>query len=379
MSGIEPSDPRGMVGTLLCGRYRLVRHLASGGMGEVWAATDEELGRSVAVKLLHDHLAGNPELVARFRREARAAARVQHPGIVTVHDTCSSDGREAIVLQLIDGPTLRTYLDRSGPLPDEAVITIGRSVTEALEVAHRAGLVHRDIKPANILFGPDRAMLTDFGVAKALDEADHTTTGTVLGSVRYLSPEQVEGTPPDGRSDVYSLGVVLYECATGSTPWVGDTAAATALARLDQPLVPSRALNPSISPALDALITRCLARRPEDRFATAGDLVVAFDAVASGAVPLTPEQASDLTVAVDATPRPPAATDATVAAGGPRPTPGSGEFDGFDDDPGFDPQPEWARRSCAGPLLIGTLIVVAVAVAVVLVANTAMWQSVTGG
>jgi serine/threonine-protein kinase len=201
----------------------------------------------------------------------------------------------------------------------------------------------------------------------------------VLGSVRYLSPEQVEGTPPDGRSDVYSLGVVLYECATGSTPWVGDTAAATALARLDQPLVPPRALNPSISPALDALITRCLARRPEDRFATAGDLVVAFDAVASGAVPLTPEQASDLTVAVDATPRPPAATDATVAAGGPRPTPGSGEFDGFDDDPGFDPQPEWARRSCAGPLLIGTLIVVAVAVAVVLVANTAMWQSVTGG
>jgi serine/threonine-protein kinase len=368
-----------MVGTLLCGRYRLVRHLASGGMGEVWAATDEELGRNVAVKLLHDHLAGNPELVARFRREARAAARVQHPGIVTVHDTCSSDGREAIVLQLIDGPTLRTYLDRSGPLPDEAVITIGRSVTEALEVAHRAGLVHRDIKPANILFGPDRAMLTDFGVAKALDEADHTTTGTVLGSVRYLSPEQVEGTPPDGRSDVYSLGVVLYECATGSTPWVGDTAAATALARLDQPLVPPRALNPSISPALDALITRCLARRPEDRFATAGDLVVAFDAVASGAVPLTPEPDSDLTVAVDATPPPPGATDATVATGGPSPTPGPGEFDEFDDDPGFDPQPEWARRSCAGPLLIGTLIVVAVAVAVVLVANTAMWQSLTGG
>lgn len=379
MTDVGSSAEGGLAGTVLCGRYRLVRHLASGGMGEVWVATDEDLGRQVAVKLLHEHLAGNPDLVARFRREARAAARVQHPGIVTVHDSCSDSGREAIVLQLVEGPTLRAYLDRVGRLPDDAVVTIGRSVAEALEVAHQAGLVHRDIKPANILFGPDRAMLTDFGVAKALDEADHTATGTVLGSVRYLSPEQVEGRVPDGRSDLYSLGIVLYECSTGSVPWVADSSAATALARLDQPLTPPRSLNPAISPDLEAVIIRCLARRPEDRFASAGALLAALTSV--GTVPPTAPGATadhEATVITEVAEPAPSPDDRTISP--------LDQWDeegppGFDDDDGgtFNAQPEWARRSCAGPLLIGTLILLAIAVMVVLVANTGLWQSVTGG
>jgi serine/threonine-protein kinase len=272
---------------VLCGRYALERHLASGGMGEVWQATDTELGRRVAVKLLHPHLSGDPDVVARFRREARAAARLHHPAIVAVYDTCNDAGREAIVLQLIDGPSLRQYLDRVGRLSDDQTITIATSVAEGLGVAHAAGLVHRDIKPANILFGDQRAMVTDFGVAKALDEVDTTTTGTLLGSVRYLCPEQVEGTTPDGRGDLFSLGVVLYECVTGTTPWQGSTAAATALARLDQPLVPPGQLNPAMSAGLDHVITTLLARSPDDRYPNAAALVQALHALSgNAAVPM---------------------------------------------------------------------------------------------
>lgn len=281
--GGQPDPPTGPSDTsvVLCGRYVLERHLASGGMGEVWQATDTDLGRRVAVKLLHPHLSGDPDVVARFRREARSAARLHHPSIVAVYDTCNDAGREAIVLQLIDGPSLRQYLDRVGRLTDSQAITIAVSVAEGLGVAHAAGLVHRDIKPANILFGDQRAMVTDFGVAKALDEVDATTTGTLLGSVRYLSPEQVEGVTPDGRSDLYALGVVLYECLTGSTPWQGSTPAATALARLDQPLVPPGQLNPSMSAGLEHVVTTLLARSPDDRYPTAAALIQALQALTS--------------------------------------------------------------------------------------------------
>ena len=290
--GGQPGTPDAPAGApvVLCGRYVLERHLASGGMGEVWQASDTDLGRRVAVKLLHPHLSGDPDVVARFRREARAAARLHHPSIVAVYDTCNDGGREAIVLQLIDGPSLRQYLDRVGRLTDAQAITIATSVAEGLGVAHAAGLVHRDIKPANILFGDQRAMVTDFGVAKALDEVDATTTGTLLGSVKYLSPEQVEGTTPDGRGDLYSLGVVLYECLTGTTPWQGSTPAATALARLDQPLVPPGQLNPSMSAGLEHVITTLLARSPNDRYPDAAALVAALHALtgASGAPPPPP-------------------------------------------------------------------------------------------
>lgn len=286
-------------GGLLCDRYRLEHQVAHGGMGEVWQATDTLLQRQVAVKLLHPHLRDDPAVAARFRREARAAARLHHPAIVPVYDICSTPDGDAIILQFIEGPTLRHYLDRAGRLTNEQAMTVGCSVADALWAAHQADIVHRDVKPANILFGPDRAMLTDFGVAKALDEADHTATGTMLGSVRYLSPEQVEGGGIDGRSDIFSLGVVLYECVTGTTPWTGDGPTAVALARLGQPAGDPRQHNPDVTPQLAATIGTCLQRDPDDRFPDAAALAVALGA--SGVQPPPPNMASPQTDPTSAT------------------------------------------------------------------------------
>ncbi|MET0159030.1 MAG: protein kinase, partial [Acidimicrobiales bacterium] len=221
-------------GTLLAGRYRFERRIAVGGMAEVWEAVDQVLDRPVAIKVLHPHLAGDQNFVDRFRREAIAAARLTHPSIVAIYDTHSSDGDEAIVMELVRGISLRKHLDDHGPLPAGEAVDIGARVAEALESAHRAGLVHRDIKPANILLCDDkRVMVADFGIAK-LTDADHTSEGTVLGTAKYLAPEQVSGTAVDARTDLYSLGIVLYEMVCGRVPFSGDTDTATVLARLHQ-------------------------------------------------------------------------------------------------------------------------------------------------
>lgn len=362
----------GIGGTLLCGRYRLDAPLASGGMGQVWRATDLSLNRPVAVKLLHDHLGADPALVERFQREARAAARLNHPGIVAVHDTCSHDGRWAIVLQLVEGPTLRTYLDRVGRLSPAQTVTLGRAVAEALASAHDAGIVHRDIKPANILLGPRQAMVTDFGVAKALDDTDHTATGSVLGSVRYLAPEQVRGEVPDGRGDLFSLGVVLYECLSGTVPWQGTTPAATALARLDAPPPP---LDSDVGGALAAVVTRCLATDPAARFPDGRQLATALsDAldhpnriITSDTDPTevtTWGDRSDHTEVV-------AMTTTHRAAD----LPSRFEQDFGEDDVGDDLDEEpaaWTglgRRGCGGPVALVAVLAAAVAVIVALLAG----------
>ena len=382
----QPYDPV-TTGAVLAGRYRLDTHVAKGGMGEVWKATDLELDRTVAVKLLHPHLGDDPIVVTRFRREARAAARLHHPAIVPVYDICSHGGRDAIVLQFIDGPTLRHYLDRVGILTDEQAVTVVSSVADALTVAHRAGIVHRDIKPANILFGPDRAMLTDFGVAKAVDDVDHTATGTLLGSVRYLSPEQVEGTATDGRSDIYSLGVVLYECVTGTTPWLGPNPTATALARLEGPLIPPGDHNPAVSPQLAAVITTCLARNPNDRFADATALRSALQSVEQSTLQSTLQSTP---ADVDATHHD--GTDATSVIGSPaaeadndhvdddpftRQPVGEGPFDDGpfdDDDEGVPP----ARVTPLRPLLPVLAVLAAVAVIVALLIDIDVVNTLLG-
>jgi tRNA A-37 threonylcarbamoyl transferase component Bud32 len=274
----HPTPPSSFqAGRLIVGRYRLEQRIASGGMAEVWQAADEVLGRQVAVKILHPHLAADDTFVARFRSEAIAAARLHHPGIVAIYDTGHEHDAEAIVMELVRGRTLRQEIDQRGFLEPAEVVRIGAEVADALAAAHRAGVVHRDIKPANILMCPDdRVMVTDFGIAKIRDDPDLTQTGTMLGTVKYLAPEQVRGEQVDGRSDVYALGIVLFEALCARPPFVGDSPAATALARLNQPCPRPRTLRPTIPAGLDAVIIRCLQLAPADRYRSAEDLRAAL-------------------------------------------------------------------------------------------------------
>ncbi len=229
---------------LLAKRYRLDRRLAHGGMSEVWVATDTILDRQVAVKLLKASLADDPVVVERFRREAVAAAGLNHPYIVSIYDTVEDRGREAVVMELVPGRSLRGLLDRSRPhSASTRRSVIGRAVAAALDHAHQSGLVHRDVKPGNVLVTPEgRVKLTDFGIAKAVESRhdDLTAENVMMGTAKYLSPEQVLGFPLDGRADLYSLGLVLYECLTGKVPFTGATDGAIAIARLQRDPTPIR-------------------------------------------------------------------------------------------------------------------------------------------
>ncbi len=262
----------------LGGRYQLISPIASGGMAQVWRAQDLSLVRAVALKILHPHLATDQAFVARFRREAIASARLSHQSIVAVYDTLSEGGIEAIVMELIEGRTLRDVLDDAGVLPPGDVIDVGVQISDALDEAHRAGIVHRDIKPANIMVSADRRiMVTDFGIAKAQKDADLTHTGTLLGTAKYLAPEQVAGEPVDARADIYALGIVLFEAATGNPPFLADTDAATALARLQNEPPRCRHRKPSVPVGLDEAIAKSMARNPDERF----DRALAFKAALS--------------------------------------------------------------------------------------------------
>ena len=262
-------------GRLLGGRYRLQREIARGGMAAVWQAQDTLLERAVALKLLHPHFADDPEFLERFRREARAAASLSHPNIVSVYDV-GEDGQTRtpfIVMELVDGESLKDRIRRAAPLPDQDVREIGAAIATALEYAHRRGIIHRDVKPQNVLLGEDgRPRLTDFGIAQALASSGLTRTGAVMGSVHYLAPELIRGRPATPASDVYGLGAVLYEMATGRVPFSGETDMAVALAHVEQTPAAPRALNGHIAPDLEQAILRTLAKDPEQRFASAGEL-----------------------------------------------------------------------------------------------------------
>ena len=289
-----------LTGRLLAGRYRLNQPIASGGMAQVFEATDETLSRRVAVKILHPHLARDPGFVQRFRAEAVSAARLTHPSIVSVYDTVVDAEINAIVMELVKGTTLRADIDAHGPLQLAAVLAIGTQVADALSAAHAAGLVHRDVKPANILLSADgRVLVADFGIAKAAQGGDHTEDGAMVGTAKYLAPEQVQGHPVDPRTDVYALGIVLYEALTGVAPFQGDTDTATAIARLTNDPVRPRQLRPDIPEAVEAVIGRALARRPEDRFPTAAAMRAAL--MAAGA---DPSKARAVAQAAVATARP---------------------------------------------------------------------------
>ena len=253
---------------MLAGRYRLERRLAQGGMAEVWVATDISLDRKVALKWLKPSLASDPVVAERFRREAIAVAGLTHPNIVAVHDVFEDRGRQAVVMQLVDGKSLRQLLDVQTRLSPELTIHIGTCVASALDAAHHAGFVHRDVKPGNILVTPDgRVLLTDFGIAKGLDTPgdDLTSDNVMMGTAKYLSPEQVRGRKLDGRADLYSLGLVLYECLAGRVPFLGETDADTALARLQRDPTDLGRLRPTLPRGLVNLVHRLLARNPNHR------------------------------------------------------------------------------------------------------------------
>ena len=272
-----PSQAAGVsAGALLGGRYRLDELLASGGMAQVWLGTDEVLRRAIALKILHQHLAADETFVTRFRHEAIAVAKLSHPSIVNVYDTCSDDGVEAIVMELVRGQTLRQRLDE-GPVDPWVAANIAAQVAGALAVAHAAGLVHRDIKPANILLSQDgRVKVGDFGIAKAAESADLTQEGSFLGTAKYLAPEQIEAKPIDGRTDLYSLGVVLYEMLCGRVPFEADSSSATALARLHNDPQRPRLVKAGVPRELEAITMRLLARDPAACYPTATDVRAAL-------------------------------------------------------------------------------------------------------
>jgi serine/threonine-protein kinase len=258
-----------LASALVAGRYRMVRSLGHGAMAEVWEANDELLQRRVAVKILHPHLR-TPSTIARFRAEGLATARLAHPAIVTVHDTISQPDLEAIVMELVDGRTLRFVLDQRGTLTIDRAVHIAATVADALHLAHTAGVVHRDVKPANIILSRDGAIkITDFGIAKSDVAIDLTETGTYVGTARYVAPEQVRGERANARSDIYALGTVLFEMLAGRSPFLADHDDALALARLHREAPSVRAARPDVPPALDAVVARALARDPAHRFESA--------------------------------------------------------------------------------------------------------------
>jgi serine/threonine-protein kinase len=296
---------------LLASRYHLDRRIGHGGMAEVWVATDTQLDRRVAVKWLKPNLAADPVVAERFRREAIAVASLNHPNIVAVHDVFEHDGRQAVVMQLVDGKSLRQLLDGQKRLGPELTIHIGAAVAGALDEAHRAGFVHRDVKPANILVTSDgRVLLTDFGIAKGLDIADTdlTSDNVMMGTAKYLSPEQVRGRKLDGRADLYSLGLVLYECLAGRVPFQGETDADTALARLQRDPTDLGRLRPTLPVGLINLIHRTLARNPAHRPATGAELRAALLAVDTTppAIDGTPAEPPRRGLERDAAPKQPA-------------------------------------------------------------------------
>lgn len=275
MASSAPHPSQAPAGALLADRYQLERRIGQGGMAEVWVATDTDLDRKVAVKWLKTNLATDPVVTERFRREAIAVARLTHPNIVAVHDVFVHEGRQAVVMQLVDGKSLRQLLDSQRRLGPELTIHIGAAIAGALDEAHRAGFVHRDVKPGNILVTSDgRVLLTDFGIAKGLQVGDDdlTSDNVMMGTAKYLSPEQVRGRRLDGRADLYSLGLVLYECLAGRVPFLGESDADTALARLQRDPTDLGHLRPTLPIGLVNLIHKTLARNPAHRPQSGSDL-----------------------------------------------------------------------------------------------------------
>ena len=335
-------------------RYRLDARIATGGMGEVWRGTDTTLGRQVAIKLLKNEYADNPSFRTRFETEAQHAASLHHPNIAAVYDfgeAAAADGsgvqRPFLVMELVDGQPLSALLRPGSPMDPAAAQALLAQAADGLAAAHAAGIVHRDVKPANLLVTPDRQVkITDFGIARAAEGIGLTQTGEVMGTPQYLSPEQAQGQTATPASDVYSLGVVAFECLAGHRPFVADTAVATALAHLREP-VPE--LPASVPDDLAAVVRRSLSKLPQDRFADGAALAAALRDPATAVTDLGPPVEHDHTRVL------PGAVAGVLPA---EPTPVPGPVAGHVPDP-----PRARRRNALWPVL-AVLALAAVAVIV---------------
>ncbi len=281
MSSVEAtqqSDP--LVGAVLDGRYRVEVMIATGGMSAVYRGLDLRLDRPVALKVMDSRYAGDNQFLTRFQREARVVARLKDPGLVAVYDQGIDGQHPFLVMELIEGGTLRELLRERGPMPPHAVAAVLRPVLGGLAAAHSAGLVHRDIKPENVLISDDgEVKIADFGLVRAVAEAKITSTSVILGTAAYLSPEQVSTGDAGPRSDVYSIGILAYELLTGVTPFTGDSALTVAYQRMDNDVSPPSAVIAGVPTQFDELVGHATARDPADRYADAQDMAAELDAI----------------------------------------------------------------------------------------------------
>jgi serine/threonine-protein kinase len=262
-------------------RYQIVEHLGSGGMAEVYCATDLQLGRKVALKVLHDRFAADEEFVERFKREASSAAGLQHQHLVAVYDRGEWKGTSYIAMEYVAGRTLKQIVTEEGPLEPARAVDLTVQILRAARFAHRRGVIHRDFKPQNVIVDDEgRAKVTDFGIARA-GASDMTQTGSIMGTAQYLSPEQAQGHAVNARSDLYSIGIILYELLTGRVPFEADSAVTIALKQVSEAPVPPTQINRAVTPELEAVVLRALAKDPADRFADADEFIAALEAAAS--------------------------------------------------------------------------------------------------
>jgi eukaryotic-like serine/threonine-protein kinase len=298
-----------LIDTLFDGRYRIQRKLGAGGMADVYLAEDQELGRRVAIKILNGRHANDDQFIERFRREAKNAAALNHPNIVSIYDRGEAEDTYYIAMEFLDGRTLKELIVSRGAAPVNVAIEYARQILSALRFAHRHGIVHRDIKPHNVLVdGEGRVKVTDFGIARA-GTSQMTETGSIVGTAQYLSPEQAKGGEVDPRSDLYSLGVVLYELLTGKTPFDGETPVEIAMKHLSTTPKPPSKLRPDVPPELDMVVLRALAKNPDDRYQSADEMEADLERVARGAR----VAAATVDTATQVMSRPAVATAATLS------------------------------------------------------------------
>jgi serine/threonine-protein kinase len=358
-----------LIDTLFDGRYRIVRKLGAGGMANVYLAEDQELGRRVAIKILNDRHAGDEQFVERFRREAKNAAGLSHPNIVSIYDRGEeTDGRYYIAMEYLDGRSLKELIVSRGPAPIPIAIDYARQILAGLRFAHRNGVIHRDIKPHNMVVDSEgRVKVTDFGIARAEEAggAQMTEAGSIIGTAQYLSPEQARGTQVDKTSDLYSLGIVLYELLTGTVPFTGDTPVEIAMKHLSAVPEPPSVLRADVPHALDMVVLRALAKDPRDRFQSAEEMDAELERVARGLdVSRETEEAAttvlsgaDLAAAMPTTVR--RAPTAITQVRPPRTPPPPVYYD-YEEPP---------RRRAFWPWLLALLLVIAAAIAAVYVYN----------